>query len=94
MIILLAILITPGLRIIAEGLFGVIIIYKIFRTLNIYFPEKKHMRMGISSALILIISFVCLILPVITFVILLVDQVTHYVYNPDEVQAIYENINE
>lgn len=94
MILLLAITIILGLRIIADGLFGVIIIYVIFRPLNIYFQEKKYYRKWISSALLLLISFICLVLPVLGFTLLIIDQITHYINNPEEVTAIYENIDE
>ena len=92
-IIILAVLISIGLRVVTNGLLGGIIIYVIFRPLNVYLQEKKHWNKAIVTVLILIISFVCLVLPFFFLIKMIVDRVTYYIDNPDDIQNILANIN-
>ncbi len=92
-LILLAICIAIGLNRITSGFLGAIIIYVIFRPLNIYLQEKRKWNKSLSTALILILSFVCLIIPIFFLIKLVADRVMFYVEHPEQTEVILQNIN-
>lgn len=92
-LILLAICISIGLNRIVSGFLGAIIIYVIFRPFNIYLQEKKKWNKSLSTALILILSFVCLIIPIFLLIKLITGRVMFYVDHPEQTELIFENIN-
>ena len=92
-LVLLAICIAIGLNRITSGFLGAIIIYVIFRPLNIYLQEKKKWNKSLSTALILILSFVSLIIPIFFIIKLITDRVMFYVNNPEQTEIILQNIN-
>ncbi len=92
-LILLAICIALGLNTITSGFLGAIIIYVIFRPLNIYLQEKRKWNKSLSTALILLLSFVCLIIPIFFLIKLVTDRVMFYVENPEQTEVILQNIN-
>ena len=92
-LVLLAICIAIGLNRITSGFLGAIIIYVIFRPLNIYLQEKKKWNKSLSTALILILSFVSLIIPIFFIIKLITDRVMFYVNNPEQTKIILQNIN-
>ena len=93
-IIALAIFISLGLHHIIGGFLGAIIFYVIFRPLNIYLQEKKNWNKTLSTALILILSFFCMIVPIFFVIKMLSDQVMYYVNNPELVETMLKNIND
>ncbi|MFN0275241.1 MAG: AI-2E family transporter [Chitinophagales bacterium] len=93
-LIFIGIFIGIGLEKITGGLLGSIIIYVIFRPLNIYFQETKKWNKGLSTALILIISFVCLIIPIFLFITLISDRVIYYMNHPEITEEILKNIDQ
>ena len=92
-LILLAICIAIGLNTITSGFLGAIIIYVIFRPFNIYLQEKRKWNKSLSTALILILSFVCLIIPIFFIIKLITDRVIFYVENPEQTEEILKNID-
>ncbi len=92
-IIFLGICIALGLEKILGAFFGAIIIYVIFRPLNVYLQEKRNWNKGLTAALILILSFVCLIVPIFFIIKLIADRAMFYVNNPEESEKMLENIN-
>lgn len=93
-IIFLGIFIGLGLERIMGGLLGAIIIYVIFRPLNVYLQEKRKWNKSFSTALILIISFICLIVPIFFIVKMISDKVIFYINNPELTEATLEKINQ
>ncbi|MFI5172758.1 MAG: AI-2E family transporter [Chitinophagales bacterium] len=92
-LIFLGVCIGLGLERILGAFFGAIIIYVLFRPLNIYLQEKKKWWPGLTAGLILILSFVCLIIPIFSLIKLIVDRVLYYANNPEETEAILQNVN-
>lgn len=91
--IFLGIVIALGLERILGGLLGAIIIYVLFRPLNVYLQEKRRWNKNLSTAIILIASIVCLILPIFFLVKMITDKVIYYVNHPDLIETILANIN-
>jgi predicted PurR-regulated permease PerM len=92
-LIFLGIIIALGLERILGGLLGAIIIYVLFRPLNIYFQEKKHWNRNLTTSLILIVSFFCLIIPIFLLIRLISEKVLYYVNHPDITERMLGNIN-
>ncbi len=93
MVLVLAIIIAIGLERIFSAFLGATIIYVVFRPLNIYLQEKRKWNKGLSAALIMLISFVCMIIPVFLILNMIADKVMFYVENPDIVENLLLNIN-
>ncbi|MBK6731972.1 MAG: AI-2E family transporter [Bacteroidetes bacterium] len=98
-ILILIIIIFIGIFIALElvgilgGLLGAIIIYVIFRPLNIYLQEKRKWNKGLSTALILFLSFVCIIIPIFFLIKLISNRVIFYINNPEITEEILKNID-
>lgn len=90
--IFLGIVIGLGLQRILGGLLGAIIIYVLFRPLNVYLQEKRKWNKNLSTAIIMIASLVCLILPIFFLVKMIADKVAYYVNHPDLIETILANI--
>lgn len=91
--ILLGILILLGLEGILAGILGAIIIYVLFRPLNIYFQEKKKWNKNLSTAIIMITSLVSLIIPIFILVWMITGKVIYFLENPEQTETIFANIN-
>lgn len=91
--IFLGIIIALGLTRILGGLLGAIIIYVLFRPLNIYFQEKKHWNKSLGTGIILILSFFCLIVPIFLLVTLITDKAMYYVNHPELTDEMFGNLN-
>ena len=90
--IFLGIVIGLGLQRILGGLLGAIIIYVLFRPLNVYLQEKRKWNKNLSTAIIMVASLVCLILPIFFLVKMIADKVAYYVNHPDLIETILANI--
>lgn len=93
-ILILGFFIALGLDKISGGLFGAVIIYVIFRPLNIYFQEKKKWNKGLSTGLVLILSFVCIVIPIFFLIRMIADRVLYYVNHPEITEPILKNITD
>lgn len=92
-IIILAIFIFFGLERIVGSFLGATIFYVIFRPLNIYLQEKKKWNKGLSAALIMVLSFVCMVIPIFLIVQMLTNRVMFYVNHPDITNTMLKNVN-
>ena len=91
--IILGIIILLGLNRILGGLLGAIIIYVLFRPLNIYFQEKKQWNKSLGTSIILILSFFCLIVPIFLLVSLITDKALYYINHPELTDVMFGNLN-
>jgi predicted PurR-regulated permease PerM len=94
LIILLAVVISLGLRIIVSGLLAAIMIYLIFRPVNIYLQEKRKWNKSLATTVILIASFLVIVLPIFALVMMIVGRVQYYAQNPEVIQDLLKNVNE
>ncbi|HRF75224.1 MAG TPA: AI-2E family transporter [Chitinophagales bacterium] len=91
--IFLGAIIAFGLNRILGGLLGAIIIYVLFRPLNIYLQEKKNWNKSLSTSIILVLSFFCLIVPIFLLVTLITDKALYYVNHPELTDQMFGNLN-
>lgn len=91
--IFLGAIIAFGLNRILGGLLGAIIIYVLFRPLNIYLQEKKNWNKSLSTSIILVLSFFCLIVPIFLLVTLITDKALYYINHPELTDVMFGNIN-
>lgn len=91
--IFIGIFIGLGLVGVLGGLLGAIIIYVLFRPLNKYLQEKRKWRPGIATAVLLFLSFACLVAPLFFLIKMLADRVIYYLNSPELVQEILKNID-
>jgi len=94
MLLILGLTIFVGLRAIAQGLLGAIIIYVIFRPMNIYLQEKKHWNRSLATLLILLTALVCLVIPFFMLIRLVADKITYYSAHPEDIESILRNVND
>lgn len=92
-ILLLAAIVFVGLQTIFTGLLGAVIIYVLFRPLNRYLQEKRKWNPSFVSACILILSFLCIILPFLALIKMIADRFIYFVNNPADLQAILDKVN-
>ncbi len=93
-ILILAFVILFGLQRIMSGILGSVIIYLIFRPLNVYIREKRKWNPNLTTLLIMILSLVCLIIPIFFLVKLITDKVIYYVSNPEMIEGMVANIRQ
>ncbi len=93
MLILLGATIFFGLNAIAQGLLGAIIIYIIFRPLNIYLQEKRNVNPALVAVMIMLLSIVCLVIPFFSLIQLMINKVVYYSNHSEEIENILKNIN-
>lgn len=93
MTLMLGIIIALGLQGILAGILGAIIIYVLFRPLNIYFQEKKKWNKNLSTAIILIVAVVALIIPIFVLVWMITGKVINFIEHPEQTEKLFGNIN-
>lgn len=93
MLVVLALIILFGLHIVYGGLLGTVIIYIIFRPLNVYLTEKKGWHPVVVTMLILIVSFAVLVVPLFFLLKMLGSRVNYYIAHPELTDALLKNIN-
>lgn len=91
--IFLGIIIALGLERILGGILGAIIIYVLFRPINVYFQEKKKWNRNLTTTLILITSFICLVIPIFFLVRLVTNKAMYYVNHPELTDEMLGNLN-
>ncbi|MFN3938936.1 MAG: AI-2E family transporter [Chitinophagales bacterium] len=92
-IIFLGIFIALGLAGILGSLLGAIIIYVIFRPLNRYLQERRKWNKGLATAMILVLSFVCLLAPLFFLIKMISEKVVYYLNTPELTEEILKNID-
>jgi predicted PurR-regulated permease PerM len=96
-----------GLIILALGLFifhgtaeffpaflGAIVFYILFKRLMIFWVKKKKMNKSLSAALIIILSFLIVVLPVGILVGILYTKIAEIVGNPEQITTTIHNFDE
>lgn len=91
--IFFGIIIALGLERILGGLLGAIIIYVLFRPFNVYLQEKRKWNKNLTTAIVLITSLVCLILPIFFLIRMITAKVVYYIDHPNLTETILANIN-
>jgi len=90
---LLGIVILLGLEGILAGILGAIIIYVLFRPLNIYFQEKKMWNKNLSTSVIMIFALVSIIIPLFFLVWMITSKVIYFMEHPEQAETLFANIN-
>ncbi len=94
MLILIGATIFFGLSAIAQGLLGAIVIYIIFRPLNIYLRETKNYNATLTTVLIMLLSFICLVIPFFFLIQMIVNKIVYFSSQGEEIEQILRNINQ
>lgn len=92
-IIFLGIFIALGLAGILSALLGATIIYVLLRPLNLYLQENRKWNKNASTAVLLFLSFACLIAPLFFLVKMIANRVIYYLNTPEITQEILKNID-
>ncbi len=93
-LILLGIIIAYAVRGIIGALLGTIVMYTIFRPMNIWLVERLRWRRPIAAVIIIITSFLIIVLPFLGIGTMLTNKVVSLVKNPEWIKNIVHTVNE
>lgn len=75
-----------------DGIMGAIVFFTIFRPLHIYLTQNRKWKSGISSIVILILSFLVLIVPFVVFFVMVYNKIMYYEIHPEELGILKEKL--
>ncbi|WP_379023229.1 AI-2E family transporter [Parapedobacter deserti] len=94
LLILLGATIAYAVRGIIGALLGTMVMYTIFRPLNIWMVERLKWRRSIAAVTIMVISFVIIVLPFLGIGTMLTNKIITLVKNPQWIENTVNTINE
>src|SRR5690606_19595455 len=74
-------------------LLATMIMYTIFRSLNLYLTEQLKWRKSISAVLIIIASFFIIVFPFYGLINMIAKRVIELTKHPDKIQRVIDEIN-
>ncbi|MGK9127044.1 AI-2E family transporter [Olivibacter sp. SA151] len=92
-IVVLGAFILYSLRGIFGALLATMIMYTIFRSLNLYLTEQLKWRKSISAVLIIIASFFIIVFPFYGLINMIAKRVIELTKHPDKIQRVIDEIN-
>ncbi len=97
-IILIIVLILGGIILYAtsgifEAFLGTMIMYTLFRNLNIYFIERWNWPKPVSAVVIIILSIFIIVLPFVGIGKMLIDKALELQQNPQWIKRVMDSIN-
>ncbi|WP_257670124.1 AI-2E family transporter [Parapedobacter tibetensis] len=93
-LILLGIVIAYAVRNIIGALLGTMVMYTIFRPMNIWLVERQKWRRPIVAVIIIIVSFLIIVLPFLGIGTMLTNKVVSLLKNPEWIKDMVNAINE
>lgn len=93
-LILLGCILAYSVRGIIGALLGTMVMYTIFRPMNIWMIERLKWRRPIVAVIIIIVSFLIIVLPFLGIGTMLTNKVVDLVKNPDWINNIVKTVNE
>ncbi len=94
LLILLGAVIAYAVRGIIGALLGTMVMYTIFRPMNIWLVERLKWRRPIVAVVIIIVSFVIIVLPFLGIGTMLTNKIVGLVKNPEWIKNAVDTINE
>lgn len=94
LLILLGAVVAYAVRGIIGALLGTMVMYTIFRPMNIWLVERLKWRRPIVAVVIIAISFVIIVLPFLGIGTLLTNKIVALVKNPEWIKNAVDTINE
>lgn len=92
-VIVLGLFLAYAVKGIVGAILGTLVMYTLFRNLNIYLIEKLHWNKALSSVTIIIISVFIIVLPFIGIGTMLVNKAVELQQNPKWISDITASIN-
>lgn len=92
-IILLAAVLFYAVRNIFGALLGTMVMYTLFRPMNIWMVERRKWNRPMAAVIIIIISFLVIIVPFVGLGKMLVDKAVEIQKNPEWINTIVSSIN-
>lgn len=93
-IILLGLILAYATRQIISALLSTVVMYTIFRPVNMWMVEKRKWRRPIAATVIIVLSFVIIVLPFLGLGKMLIDRAIELQKNPDWIRTLVAKINE
>lgn len=94
LLLLLGAVIAYAVRGIIGALLGTMVMYTIFRPLNIWLVERLKWRRPLAAVFIIIISFLIIVLPFLGIGTMLTNKIVELVKNPEWIKNTVNTINE
>ncbi len=93
LLILLGVVIAFAVRGIIGALLGTMVMYTMFRPMNIWLVEKLKWRRPIAAVVIIVLSFLIIVLPFLGIGTMLTNKIVSLVKNPEWIKNTVETIN-
>src|SRR5690606_10800708 len=93
LLILLGAVIAFAVRGIIGALLGTMVMYTIFRPMNIWLIEKLKWRRPIAAVVIIVLSFLIIVLPFLGIGTMLTNKIVGLIKNPDWIKNTVDTIN-
>lgn len=93
LLILLGLVIAFAVRGIIGALLGTMVMYTIFRPMNIWLVEKLKWRRPIAAVVIIVISFLIIVLPFLGIGTMLTNKIVSLIKNPEWIKNTVDTIN-
>ncbi|WP_353128443.1 AI-2E family transporter [Parapedobacter pyrenivorans] len=94
LLILLGAIVAYAVRGIIGALLGTMVMYTIFRPMNIWLVERLKWRRPIVAVIIILLSFVIIVLPFLGIGTMLANKIVGLIKNPDWIKNAVDTINE
>lgn len=94
LLLLLGAVIAYAVRGIIGALLGTMVMYTIFRPLNIWLVERLKWRRPLAAVCIIVISFLIIVLPFLGIGTMLTNKIVELVKNPEWIKNTVNTINE
>lgn len=93
LLILLGAVIAYAVRGIIGALLGTMVMYTIFRPINIWLVEKLKWRRPIAAVAIVVISFLIIVLPFLGIGTMLTNKIVSLIKNPEWIKNTVDTVN-
>lgn len=93
-LIILALVLMYAVRGIIGALLGTLVMYTIFRPMNIWLVERLRWKRPLSAVLVIVTSFLIIVLPFLGIGTMLTNKIVDLLKNPEWITDIVNTVNE
>lgn len=93
-ILLLGAFIVYSVRGIFGALLGTLVMYTIFRPINVFLVERWKWRPSVASVALIVGSLFVIVLPVYGFISMIANKVITFTKNPEQINKIVNQVND
>lgn len=94
LLILLGLVLAFAVRGIIGALLGTMVMYTIFRPMNIWLVERLKWRRPIVALIIIIVSFLIIVLPFLGIGTMLANKIVSLIKNPEWIKSTVDTVNQ